>query len=245
MYKVIVADDEDKIRNGITKLIRYYDIGFSVCATAKNGLEAIELTKEHLPNLIIMDINMPFINGLEAIKTIREINSNIKIIIISGYDKFEYAQQALEYGVSSYILKPFDNNDFKNTLLKLKSSFKEIVTDSLQINDMNLSSSCKTSMINYIKTNYTNPDLSLSKLEDIFNLGRTSIASYIKRETNMTFTDYVTYLKINRAKELLLHSDISINKISELLGFNNQHYFSSFFKKHVGVSPLQYKNNEE
>ena len=244
MYKVIVADDEDRIRNGITKLIRYFDIGFTVCATAKNGLDAIELTKEYSPHLLIMDINMPFINGLEAIKTIREINKDIIIIIISGYDKFEYAQKALEYGVSKYLLKPFSNDEFKEILLKSIDSVKINIRNSIPTpTDLNLEKS-KDDILDYIKQNYHNPDLCLSHIEEKFNIGRTSIASYIKKETGKTFIDYLTYLKINKAKELLSSSDININKISELLGFNNQHYFSRVFKNHVGLSPLQYKNFE-
>lgn len=243
VYKVLIADDEEKIRKGIAKLIKYFQMDLEVCGCAKNGIEAIELLELHSPDILIIDINMPFMNGLEAIKTIRKANSNVVIIIISGYDKFEYAQKAIEYQVSKYLLKPFDNNEFKSILLKAISTIESrtpeltIASQELTINE----TYSKQEIISYINQNYRNPDISLTHLEDVFNIGRTSIANYLKKETGKTFVDYVTFLKIEQAKSLLLNSDLTINKISDFLGFNNQHYFSKVFKSQVGLSPLQFK----
>lgn len=243
VYKVLIADDEEKIRKGIAKLINYFQMDLEVCGCAKNGIEAIELLELHSPDILIIDINMPFINGLEAIKTIRKANSNVVIIIISGYDKFEYAQTAIEYEVSKYLLKPFDNNEFKSILLKAIATIESrtpeltIASQELTINE----TYSKQEIISYINQNYRNPDISLTHLEDVFKIGRTSIANYLKKETGKTFVDYVTLLKIEQAKSLLLNSDLTVNKISDFLGFSNQHYFSKVFKCQVGLSPLQFK----
>src|SRR5690554_5790997 len=99
MFRVVIADDEITIRNGLKNLIESYDLDLHVVATVEDGKEAIEVIEEYLPEIILMDINMPFVNGLQVIARARELDKDSKIIIISGYDQFEYAQKALELGV--------------------------------------------------------------------------------------------------------------------------------------------------
>lgn len=246
MYRVLIADDEERIRNGIAKLIEQFDIDLHVCALAKNGAEALESTRIHLPEIILIDINMPLIDGLEAIEKIQSIQPDAVVIIISGYDRFEYAQKAVSLGVYHYLLKPFCNEEFRDLLLTALETYREkaqkknLITQALDANQPNQ----KAHILSFIKDHYRDPQLSMSLLETQFSMGKTSIANYIKRETGKTFIDYVTQLKIEHAKELLVHPDMTILQISRLLGFSSQHYFSRVFKNHTGLSPLQFRGQK-
>ncbi|BES65209.1 response regulator [Gottschalkiaceae bacterium SANA] len=243
MYRVLIADDEERIRNGIAKLIEQFDIDLQVCALVKNGAEALESTRIHLPEIVLIDINMPQLNGLEAIERIQAIHPEAVIIIISGYDRFDYAQKAVSLGVYHYLLKPFQNDEFRDLLLSALETYREkaqkknLITHALDTHQTNQ----KAHILAYIKDRYRDPQLSMSLLESTFSMGKTSIANYIKRETGKTFIDYVTQLKIEHAKDLLGNPDITILQISKLLGFSSQHYFSRVFKNQTGFSPLQFR----
>ena len=105
-FTIILADDEQQILYGMKNGIDWESLGFSVVGTAQNGKEALELIEEYHPDLLISDIKMPFMDGLELSKTIHENYINTKIILFSGWDDFEYARTAISYGVSQYIMKP-------------------------------------------------------------------------------------------------------------------------------------------
>lgn len=243
MYRVLIADDEERIRNGIAKLIGHFNIDLQVCALARNGAEALEFTRVHLPEIVLIDINMPLINGLEAIERIQAIHPEAVIIIISGYDRFEYAQKAVSLGVYHYLLKPFCNDEFRTLLLSALKTYKEkaqkknLITQALDASETKQ----KAHILAFIKDHYRDPQLSMSLLETHFSIGKTSIANYIKRETGKTFIDYVTQLKIEHAKDLLKNPNMTILQISKILGFSSQHYFSRVFKNQTGSSPLQYR----
>ena len=99
MYQIVIADDEPTIRNGLSRLITSYHMGLEVAALAADGEEALAAVGRFRPQLLLIDINMPRMDGLTAICEIRRIDPEMKILILSGYDDFSYAQQALEYGV--------------------------------------------------------------------------------------------------------------------------------------------------
>lgn len=106
MLKVLIADDEEKICQLIEKLIDWKTLGLSVAAVALNGIDAISKITEHKPDIVITDIRMPGIDGMELIERTKRICPDTEVIIISGYRHFEYAQTAIRYGVRNYLLKP-------------------------------------------------------------------------------------------------------------------------------------------
>lgn len=125
MLKVLIADDEEKICQLILKLVDWENLGLQVVATASNGLSAIKEAMEHKPEIIITDIRMPGIDGMELIARIKEHSPDTEIIIISGYRHFEYAQTAIRYGVRNYLLKPIRKEELRDTLIKIVAIYKE------------------------------------------------------------------------------------------------------------------------
>lgn len=120
MFKILLVDDEEEVRIGIKNKIDWKRYGFEVIGQAENGREALDYFDECVPDIIITDINMPFMDGLELTAVIKEKYPAVKIIILTGFDDFKFAQTAIKYGVSDYILKPVLPKDINNLLEKLK-----------------------------------------------------------------------------------------------------------------------------
>ncbi len=125
MLKVLIADDEEKICQLIIKLINWEEMGLTVAATASNGIEALEQAKICKPEIVITDIRMPGIDGMELIRKVKEKLPDTEIIIISGYRHFEYAQTAIRYGVKNYLLKPIKKEELRDTLQKIADIYSE------------------------------------------------------------------------------------------------------------------------
>lgn len=125
MYKLMIVDDEQIVIDAITHIVSKNIRNVTVVATARNGREAIEKAKANHPDIILMDIRMPGINGIDAIAEIKRVYSDIRFAIISAYEQFEFAKQAMELGVEHYILKPINRNLLIETILKMISLIHE------------------------------------------------------------------------------------------------------------------------
>lgn len=106
IYTVVVADDEDVLREAVCTMVPWAELGFSLVGSAGNGLDALQLVEKREPDLLLTDIRMPFISGIELARQVREIRPAMNIAFLSGYDDFEYAKQAIQYNIISYMLKP-------------------------------------------------------------------------------------------------------------------------------------------
>lgn len=125
MLKVVLADDENKIILLLQKLIDWKQLGYEIVGTANDGLRALELVGQQQPHLLITDVQMPGCSGIELIRRARDLQPNLHFIIISGYRKFEYAQNALKYGVEDYLLKPLKQEELAGILLRLSDKLGE------------------------------------------------------------------------------------------------------------------------
>lgn len=128
-WNVLIADDEPIIRDGIRNSIDWPSLQMNVVAEAEDGEEAIELSLMYSVDILLVDINMPIVNGLNVIKHVKEKLPDCRIIIITGYDEFKYAQEAIRLNVSDYLLKPIDPNHLLELLNKLEN---ELVNDNNQ-----------------------------------------------------------------------------------------------------------------
>lgn len=133
MYKVILVDDEFLMRDSISRNTKWNECGFELCGTAENGKEAIELLEKELPDLILTDICMPVMDGLGLSAYVHENHPEMKVIIISGYDDFEYAKRALKYEVADYILKPITSFELAEELVKIRKKLDESKEKRIQV----------------------------------------------------------------------------------------------------------------
>lgn len=120
MYTMIIADDEAELRNALVETVDWESIGFTVVGEAENGIEALELVEKLNPDLLLTDIKMPFLSGIDLARSAREISPAMNIAFISGFDDFEYAKQAIQYNIISYILKPVSASELRDEMLAIK-----------------------------------------------------------------------------------------------------------------------------
>ncbi len=120
MYTIVVADDEEELRKAILRKMDWSGIGFEVVGEAENGVEALELVEKKEPDLLLTDIRMPFISGIELARQVREVRPATQIVFLSGYDDFTYAQQAIQYNIISYLLKPISMEELTGALIQVR-----------------------------------------------------------------------------------------------------------------------------
>lgn len=126
MWKVVIADDEPKILRGLKNMLQRMPLGLEVAGLADNGLKALELVDKLQPDILLVDINMPFLNGLELIARLRERREDMRILVITGYEEFEYARQAVELSVFAYLLKPVGEQEL---FTKLQRAIEELTVE--------------------------------------------------------------------------------------------------------------------
>ena len=133
MYKLVLVDDESDVREGILQEIDWRTIGFEVVGTAENGKEAYDLLEKLVPDIVVTDIKMPFMDGLDLSELIRQKYPDTRIIILTGFDEFEFAQKAIRLHVDEYVLKPFSSQELVQVLVRLKQLMDEETSEKKNI----------------------------------------------------------------------------------------------------------------
>jgi len=245
MYKVLLVEDERVIREGMKALIERVTSGFRVMAEAEHGKEALEYLRTEIPDLIVTDIRMREIDGLTMISKVREMYEELPIVIISGYGDFQYAQRAVKYGVSDYLLKPIDRIELSRTLEKIRQSLdrKRQMTNNT---GQDSSGKDERHIIRKVKEyiqNHPDGDLRLQALADVIHLHPIYLSHLFKQETGENLSDYVTCVRMNRAKQLLKETSLKVYDISRLVGYQSPKHFMLVFKKEVGMTPGSYRDH--
>lgn len=249
MWKVLIADDEPKIRKGLKKMLQSFELKLEIVAEAEEGEMALDLAKEYKPHILLVDINMPFLDGLGFIEKVHNFLPYAIVIIITGYDEFQYAQRAIKLQVFDYLLKPVNSEELKSIILNGIDHLQnqpENIENKDEINTDNEEYSPIVVLLkNYIDNHYMQEDLSLHEVADKFDISLSYLSKLMKHELDKTFIEYLTEVRIKNAKKMLQEENIGIkiHEVAQLVGYSSQHYFSRVFKKEVGVSPIEYKQN--
>ena len=246
MIRTVIADDEKVIRNGLKKMLEASDLQLNIAEPAANGKEAIEIIKNFLPKIILIDINMPGMKGLDVIEMVKPYIPDSKIIIISGHDDFQYAQRALQLGAFDYLLKPINKKQLIDVIKKAIENIKKNDTDNLEeLYEVKLDNgkAIASKAIEYIKENYKDSELNLSSLSKKFHVSESYMTRIIKKKINKSFSTYITELRMEEAMKLLSRrEDIMVGQVAEIVGYSSHHYFCRVFKNYTNLSPLEYKN---
>ncbi|WP_407271347.1 response regulator [Radiobacillus sp. PE A8.2] len=394
-WKLLIADDEFIIREGIRSSVDWEKYDMTVVGEAEDGEEALELAIEHQVDIILMDLNMPIMNGITAMKQLKQQLPHCKMVVISGYDEFHYAQEAIRLQVEDYLLKPVNPEKLHELLLGLKQQLDieidqkaylkqaskqlkknhsqmkerffqdwidgklaneeiveqlqflslpkaaplqhllirwpeyhqnqtfmqekerhiylfaieniveeileaksaavfrdqyhllnvclwEKITDELveriqqtvkeyfditvywhledvkhDLTDLyKVYETCKSQLEkkirisplvkqarNYVQQHYQDSTLTLERVAEELHVTAVYLSKMIKQELGISYVGLITQLRINKATDLLVTTDMTIRDVAEEVGYDSQHYFSTAFKKVVGVSPNKFKNN--
>ena len=237
---LLIADDEEVVREGLVRYIKLHCDLFDEIYEAKDGSEALDLAFKHAPQLILLDVQMPVYTGIDVMRQISQSSIKPIVLIISGYDEFKYAQQAMHYGAKEYLIKPVKAQELVRRIYELMGEKKTEEND-----DKAEVSSIVKSCMNYIEDHYSE-DLSLSLVSEKMGLSSSYLSTKFSQEMGMVFIDYVNKIRVEHACDFLKHGYLKIYEITEKVGFNDTKYFSKIFKKVTGVSPKEYmQNNKE
>ena len=239
MYKVLIVEDEEMIRKGLRYTFPWESLDLIVVGEASNGVEGLSKIDELNPDVVILDINMPMMNGITMLEKSLS-DHNYAAIILSGYDEFNLAKQAIHLGATDYLLKPVNNDELTAALEKakeeaiIKKQYIPLIKDTTSphslekihlnlIKDMPSSSKHVAKMISYIKENY-NQRISIQDLVDILQLSST----------------YLNRYRIKKAITLMKNGDEKIYNIAYAVGFKDYRYFINVFKKYTNSIPSNF-----
>ena len=259
MYSIALVEDESTVRDGIVKKIDWEKHGFTLAGAFENGRLAADALLENPVDVVITDVNMPVMDGLSLARLLNEQMPRTIVIILTGFGDFSYAQTAIRYKVHEYILKPITAKQLRELLDKLRAELDErrrddetaeLIKRKLDILDGieaaepqsgTAPEAAAAQAVEFIKQNYGDPELSLQKITSYLSVSTSYFSSIFKQHTGVTFVDFITRLRIQKAQELLVFTALKNYEIADRVGYDDPGYFSSTFKKLTGMKPSDYR----
>lgn len=237
---ILLVDDEPFILEGLLALTRRETEYVDEAVGAQNGFEALDILENYHADILITDIHMPEMNGLELIRLARDKKLCDRFAILSGYDDFQYVREALRMNVLDYLLKPIDKQELKQLLQMayLEHDQSDLGSDpSLQKGKEPLDKQ----LMGFIHAHF-DQDLSLVELGEHVQLHPGYVSTLIKKITGTSFVHYLRDYRVEKAKDLLTSSPhLPIEHIADAVGYENHRYFYKVFKTVTGLTPSQYK----
>ncbi|MBO7711417.1 MAG: response regulator [Lachnospiraceae bacterium] len=244
-YHVLLVDDEHFLRQSLRRRFEEIADDFRIVAEASDGQEALRALKEHDIQVVITDIRMPVMDGLELAMKIRDRYPGILTVILSGYAEFEYARTAIQHGVAGYLLKPVSGEDLENTLAALRTRLQEMyeLPDEASSSRLGARESVHKA-IRYMQEHYME-DIDIGSLADSLGFHSAYLTRLFNRYVGETPLKYLTGIRIEEAKKLLRDSSLSIADVGERVGYPDQFHFSKTFRKATGMNPSAFRKLDE
>lgn len=233
--KILIVDDEKIVRKGIISILQQSISDIQIVAEAGNGEEAMGKVKELFPDVVITDVRMPVVDGVELTKMIHTFDASIKIIVLSSYDDYTYVRQCMKHGAVDYLLKPIDKHELLS-LINLFHADGGTDGDIARTDPNELINEAK----NYIRKHYAD-DISLATVAQYVHLNPSYFSSLFSQKTGKSFLTYLNDIRIQHAKKLLLNPNIKIYEVSEKVGFSDPASFNRSFKRAEGISPSKFR----
>lgn len=237
--RVLLVDDEIMIREGFKRLFDWEAHDCQVIGEAADGMEALAKIDTLCPDIVIMDINIPIMNGLKVIQLARIKHPEMAFVIVSGYDDFSYCREALRLKITDYILKPVNYEEFgtcidalRIAMFREKPSGREDDREETPIR----------AITRYMQEHLAE-EISLSVLAEEFHLNAQYISQLFKSKIGVGFLAYPINIRMEHAKKLLLTTPLSIAEVSEQSGYGDYRVFTKTFKRSEGITPSQYRRD--
>lgn len=237
MHSLLICEDETLERLTLRKMIEQRYPNIMLLEDARTGKEAVQKAQQFKPDLLLMDIKMPGMNGLDAQKQIISFHPQIKTIIITAYDDFSYAHEAIKYRILDFLLKPFSSAilyDCIDKILNTAAPLPAVTEEKAAIQEA----------LDYINSHYQD-NIQLTDVARRVHFSQKYFSRYFKEQTGQSFTEYVSRQKVYRAKSLLLHTSVPIYKIAMDLNFSDSAYFTKVFRKYEQLSPLEFRQKHQ
>ncbi|WP_042169536.1 response regulator transcription factor [Paenibacillus gorillae] len=252
MRTILIVDDEPRTRLGIQKTLIAWSAGVHRIEIAASGVEALKWLETNTAHIIITDVRMPEVDGLQMLERMASRSQLPVVIVISGYAEFEYAKKSLQLGVFEYILKPLDKSILIDAVQRalavdsgrerLDAMEKLVDHKLLEVgrDEARYGTSIKDA-ISYIY-NHLHESISMKQVAEQLHLNASYFSVLFKEQTGVTFSDYLTRRRLQKAKELLVTTRMPIWEIAEKVGYQTDKYFIKVFKDNEGASPSQYRH---
>lgn len=269
MYKVVIIDDEPVIVQGLTRSIRWEKYSCEVVGTASSGEEGLILFEQVHPDIVFSDIRMPHMDGLSMIAAMKSQSPDTEISILTGFQDFEYARQAIRLGVTRFLVKPskmdelqeaveamVQNLQAKSILMDGKAEAETIestetkpeVTSDSHTREADESEAAEASSflvnnaLKYMEEHYREK-LKLQDVADQVYVSQWHLSKLLNRYKEQSFSDILNNIRIEKAKELLKDPSLRIGDIADMVGFLDMAHFSRVFKRQTGLSANEYRNS--
>ena len=260
MYSVLIVEDEPMMRQYLLNNLSLIHPEFQVVNVARNGKEAVSVLEKTAFDLIITDIQMPGMDGLSFVKQLRDAGSSIPVIILTGYDEFEYARAGLRLGVAEYLLKPLNDSELCRVLEAIKGKIEtkrnsvylpdswtdESIRDFLSrcfsgTNPNSEQANLSERAAAYISSHFTEP-ITQADVADALGITPAYLSSIFHEEKGESYTKFLTRLRMIQSAMLLKSNpDLTISAIAEQCGYLSDKHFISVFKKFFGTTPNEYR----
>lgn len=252
MRTVLLAEDEEQARGYVRKVLEKLNAGFTVVGEAENGEEALELIRALKPDLVIADIVMPAMDGVELLKASRKEGFDGRFLMLTCMSDFEYARQSLEYGASGYLLKlSLDPESLRENLARIESELSG--RDRLRRLDRVMSTLPSekpddgwtdhpeiNKVIGTLREQYAG-EFSLKRLSEVACMEASYLSDLFKKKTGLTLTQYHQRLRVEAAALMLRETALPVTEIGERVGFSGDSYFIKIFKRWTGTTPSDYR----
>lgn len=236
MYQIAIVDDEPWVGAVLMEKVDWNQMGFRITGLFSHPGEALKSICENNPEIVITDISMPMINGLDLIKKAKADGCTSRFVILTAYKDFDYAKQAITLDVEDYLLKPIELNETLELFGRLKAKL-----DAEQPADIEeLPATRFEEILEFIHT-HMQEKLSLQDISDRFYINRNYICNLFKKNRDTTFSQYLTEVRLSQAKFLLTGTGLSHAEIADKVGFKDEFYFNKVFKKSESISPGLYR----
>lgn len=267
MYRVILAEDEELVRRAIIATVDWEAHGFTLTGAVKDGGEAWALIRDTNPELVVTDIRMPVIDGMELIRKTREElaeSGRPRFIVLTAYSDFDCARQAVKLDVEDFLLKPLDDEELAASLEKIRAKLDREksagILGTLSGADPALlalgtshgegtsgggdpADSYVEKAIEEINRSYSG-DLTIEDAADRLGISPGYLARVFRKKTGQTFFDFLTFTRMRQAMELLMDPSARIQAIAERVGYADQRNFSQRFRQVVGCTPTEFRQGK-
>lgn len=257
MIRLLIADDEALERETLADIVaRRFEHEVTI-ETAENGRKAADTAVLWGADLILMDIEMPGMNGLDAARAVLEQRPECKVIFVTAYSLFQYAHEAMHLGACDYLLKPVNPDEVEASIRKAIRQIEagrrlaelapvepgpeaDPEDEAAEAGENDRNALVMAHVRKYMEDNYMF-DLSLDSVSEILHISPAYLSAQFKKYQKMNFLDCLTELRINAAKQLLTDPLRSAAEVASMVGYEDASYFARAFKKRTGMTPTQYR----
>ena len=232
MIKILVAEDEARSRAALASRLRSILGEAALIETAADGNEAVTKAVQVKPDLIFMDIEMPYKNGLEAAAVVKSQMPETHVVFLTAYDRFDYAVGALRSGGEDYLLKPASEADLREMLQKFFNVAPQAPKDATPF---------EAALRVWLHQHYTE-DVALEAAAESMGMSPFYFSRQVKAATGQTFLELFTGYRIEKAKQRLLDTEMSVSEVGRSVGYPDSNYFTKVFKRAVGCTPTIYRS---